>query len=120
MGNVSRRKWKEGNGSKPVSSLNATKESKTSFAMRREKQKKLQAVKELAQELKKDADMKKEQQRKSAEEVKKQREENRAKSVKVQIVKDARKIKRMGKRQLIKSRFYLKGQLASSSAVHDR
>eukprot|EP01059_Diplonema_ambulator_P013516 TRINITY_DN24023_c0_g1_i2.p1 TRINITY_DN24023_c0_g1~~TRINITY_DN24023_c0_g1_i2.p1 ORF type:complete len:121 (+),score=40.39 TRINITY_DN24023_c0_g1_i2:66-428(+) len=116
--NKSNRPWKE--QKKPISTLNATKESKTSFAKRRERQKQMDVVKKLGNEMKEEANRKKEQERKRLEALKKQKEENLMKSVKVQVIKDAKKIKRMSKKQLLKSRIYLKNHMNSTSGTMDR
>ena len=88
--NVSGRSWKGVHT--PTSRCNVTKESKTSFAKRREAQAKDAQVKKLSDEIKDEAKRVKEQQRKQAEAAKKKKEENLLKSVKVQVVKDVRKV----------------------------
>eukprot|EP01060_Flectonema_neradi_P011243 TRINITY_DN18346_c0_g1_i1.p1 TRINITY_DN18346_c0_g1~~TRINITY_DN18346_c0_g1_i1.p1 ORF type:complete len:123 (+),score=38.98 TRINITY_DN18346_c0_g1_i1:49-417(+) len=116
--NKSGRPWKK--GKKKISTLNATAASKTSFAVRREKQKKQRAVKAIADDLKKESDRKKEQERKRLEALKKKKSDDLLKSVKVQVIKDSKKIKRMSKKQIVKSRIYLNSHLTSASGVSDR
>eukprot|EP01064_Diplonema_japonicum_P027518 TRINITY_DN3993_c1_g1_i1.p1 TRINITY_DN3993_c1_g1~~TRINITY_DN3993_c1_g1_i1.p1 ORF type:complete len:119 (+),score=23.47 TRINITY_DN3993_c1_g1_i1:55-411(+) len=118
MTNKSNRPWK--GKKKPVSTLNATKESKTSFAKRRERQKQLDVIKKLSNELKQESSKKKEQERKRLEALKLKKQEDSMKSVTVQVIKDNKKIKRMSKKQLVKSRIYLKGHLNTTGGAMDR
>ncbi|KAJ9443162.1 Coiledcoil domain containing protein [Diplonema papillatum] len=90
MVNKSSRPWKS--GSKKVSTLNATPASKVSFNERRERQKKMQALKAVADEMRSEEIRKREQERKRQEAQKKAREENLVKSAKVQVVTNAKKV----------------------------
>eukprot|EP01065_Artemidia_motanka_P012728 TRINITY_DN1701_c8_g1_i1.p1 TRINITY_DN1701_c8_g1~~TRINITY_DN1701_c8_g1_i1.p1 ORF type:complete len:123 (+),score=58.40 TRINITY_DN1701_c8_g1_i1:82-450(+) len=105
--NKSGRPWKD---SKVRSgNLNASGASKKSFQKRMEAKKQKEIIQGLSSELMEDVKRRKEQERKRRAAVKKQKEDNALKTASVQEIKDKRKVKRMTKRQLIKSRVYLKG-----------